>query len=112
MPWGSGIAGIAGGFYTHIFQYITPAQFDITSATTMLTMVVVGGTATIWGPVIGAAILTVLPQAISFLGLPAAVAAPLQGCMYAVLVLVFLFLRPQGILGAGTGNVTPWRGRA
>ena len=96
----AGLAGIAGGLYAHIFQYITPAQFDITASTSLLTMVVVGGTATIWGPVIGAALLTILPQAIDFLALPNAVAGPLQGIVFSVLVLAFLFLRPQGVLGA------------
>ncbi len=94
------LAGIAGGLYAHIFQYITPAQFDITASTSLLTMVVVGGTATIWGPVIGAALLTILPQAIDFLALPSAVSGPLQGIVFTVLVLAFLFLRPQGVLGA------------
>ena len=107
---GSGIAGVAGGLYAHIFQYVTPAQFDITSSTAMLTIVVVGGTATIWGPVIGAAILTVLPQAITFLALPEAVAGPLQGILYTLLVLGFLFLRPQGILGSRAGAAS-WGGR-
>ena len=108
---GSGIAGIAGGLYAHIFQYVTPAQFDITSSSAMLTMVVVGGTATIWGPVIGAAILTVLPQAITFLALPASIAGPLQGILYTLLVLAFLFMRPQGILGSRAGAAS-WSGRA
>ena len=108
---GSGIAGIAGGLYAHIFQYVTPAQFDITSSTAMLTMVVIGGSATIWGPIMGAAILTVLPQAITFLDLPASVAGPLQGILYTLLVLGFLFLRPQGILGSRAGAAT-WGGRA
>ena len=108
---GSGIAGIAGGLYAHLFQYVTPAQFDITSSTAMLTMVVVGGTATIWGPAIGAAILTVLPQAITFLDLPASVSGPLQGILYTLLVLGFLFLRPQGILGPRPGAAA-WSGRA
>ena len=107
---GSGIAGVAGGLYAHIFQYVTPSQFDITSSSAILTMVVVGGTATIWGPLIGAAILTVLPQAITFLDLPASVSGPLQGILYTLLVLGFLFLRPQGILGSRAGAAT-WSGR-
>ena len=96
---GSALAGIAGGLYAHIFQYITPAQFDITASAALLTMVVVGGTATIWGPVIGAVLLTVLPQAIDFLALPVSISGPLQGILFTLLVLGFLFLRPQGVLG-------------
>jgi len=108
---GSGLAGLAGGLYVHTFEYITPAQFDITASTTMLTMVVFGGTATILGPVLGATILTLLPQAITFLDMPASVAGPLQGILYTLLVLCFLFLRPQGLLGSRSGPLANWSRR-
>jgi branched-chain amino acid transport system permease protein len=49
--------------------------------------------------VLGAALLTVLPQAITFLELPTSIMAPLQGMIYTLLVMAFLFLRPQGLLG-------------
>ena len=65
---GSGIAGFAGGLYAHYFRYITPEQFEILQSSAILTMVVVGGMRTTWGPVIGALLLQALPQAISFLG--------------------------------------------
>lgn len=105
---GSGLAGLAGGLYVHTFQYVTPSQFDITASTAMLTMVVVGGTATILGPVLGAAILTLLPQAITFLDMPVSIAGPLQGVLYTLLVLAFLFLRPRGLMGARGSTLAAW----
>jgi branched-chain amino acid transport system permease protein len=49
--------------------------------------------------VVGAILLQILPQALSFLQLPAAITGPLQGIMFTGLVLVFLFVMPNGVLG-------------
>lgn len=104
---GSGIAGIAGALYAHYFRFLAPAQFDILQSAALLTMVVVGGMRTPWGPVIGAIVLEALPQAITFLNLPPALLGPLQGLLFTGLVLVFMFVRPQGLIAAGA----QWRAR-
>jgi branched-chain amino acid transport system permease protein len=96
---GSGLAGLAGGLYGHYILFVTPEQFEILYSAAMLTMVVVGGIRTAWGPALGAVILQFLPQAINFLKLPSSVTGPLQGILFTGLVLLFLFLRPQGLLG-------------
>ena len=62
-------------------------------------MVVLGGMGTVYGPVVGAVLLLAIPQAITFLNLPSSVMAPMQGILFTLLVLLFLFLRPAGILG-------------
>ena len=96
---GSSFAGLAGGLYAHYFLFVTPEQYDILYSAAMLTMVVVGGLGTVWGPAVGAALLEALPQALNFLQLPSSVMAPLQGIMFTGLVLFFLFTRPQGLMG-------------
>jgi branched-chain amino acid transport system permease protein len=95
---GSGLAGLAGALYAHHFQFLSPDQFGITQSALILTMVVVGGMGTTWGPVVGALLLVALPQAIAFLNLPAAIMAPLQGMIYTGLVLLFLYVRPGGLV--------------
>lgn len=95
---GSGFAGLAGGIYAYYYQYISPDQFEILQSGMLLTMVVVGGMGSHLGPVVGAVLLLLLPQAISFLNLPPSVMAPLQGVIFTTLVIVFLFWRPQGLI--------------
>ena len=109
----AGIAGLAGALYAHIFQFLSPTQFGIETSTALLTMVVVGGAATIWGPLLGAVVITLVPQAIQFLNLPVSVSSPLQGIIFSVLVVVFLFVRPQGLAGGrrGGGGLDAWSGR-
>ena len=98
---GSALAGFAGAFYAHYFRFVAPEQFDILQSSVVLTMVVVGGIRSTWGPVVGAVLLQALPQAITFLNLPPAVLGPLQGLLFTGLVLVFMFVRPQGLVSAG-----------
>ena len=95
---GSGIAGVAGGIYAYYYQYITPDQFQILQSAMILTMVVVGGMGSIYGPVVGAILLIALPEAITFLNLPSEIMGPLQGVIFTLLVIVFLFVRPQGLV--------------
>jgi branched-chain amino acid transport system permease protein len=97
---GSGLAGLAGGLYAFYFQYLSPDQFEILFSGALLTMVVVGGLGSTWGPVFGAVVLTALPQLITFWRLPPAIMAPLQGIVYSALVITFLFWRPFGLIRA------------
>jgi len=97
---GCGIAGIAGGLYAFYFQYVSPEQFEVLHSAAMLTMVVLGGMGTTFGPVVGAIVLIAIPQAITFLNLPPAVMAPMQGIIFTTLVMLFPFLRPAGLVGA------------
>jgi branched-chain amino acid transport system permease protein len=96
---GCGAAGLAGGLYAYYFQYISPEQFSVAQSATILTMVVLGGIGTIWGPVVGAFVLVALPQVITFLQLPSSLVGPLQGLIFTSLVIAFLFLRPYGLVG-------------
>jgi len=104
---GSGLAGLAGGLYAHYFRFLAPGQFDILQSAALLTMVVVGGLRSTWGPILGAIVLEALPQAITFLDLPPSLLGPLQGILFTGLVLIFMFARPQGLIPAGD----IWRGR-
>jgi branched-chain amino acid transport system permease protein len=105
---GSGLAGLAGALYAHYFRFVTPEQFEILQSAAILTMVVVGGMRTTWGPVVGALLLEALPQALAFLQLPPSVLGPIQGLLFTGLVLVFMFFRPQGLVPAED----VWRGAA
>ncbi|HZT24150.1 MAG TPA: branched-chain amino acid ABC transporter permease [Pseudolabrys sp.] len=104
---GSGLAGLAGALYAHYFRFIAPEQFEILQSAAILTMVVVGGLRTTWGPVVGALLLQALPQMLTFLNLPPSVLGPIQGMLFTGLVLVFMFFRPQGLLPAED----VWHGR-
>ena len=52
-----------------------------------------------WGPIVGAAVVVILPELLRFVGLPDAVAANLRQVIYGLVLIVLMFVRPQGLLG-------------
>jgi branched-chain amino acid transport system permease protein len=89
----AGMAGFAGGLYAHYTRFVSPEVFLFTYTVTMVIMVVAGGKGTLAGPVVGAVLFTVLPEA-----LRAATSWQWQMLLYGVLLLVVLFCMPQGIV--------------
>jgi len=59
-------AGFAGSMYAHTLQFISPEFFSIGLTITLLAMVLLGGRGTVFGPVIGAIALVVLPEKLRF----------------------------------------------
>jgi branched-chain amino acid transport system permease protein len=64
---GTAIAGLAGGLYTYFTQFIVPDSFGFILSVTLMAMVVIGGTGSTWGVVVGTVILTLLPEAFRFI---------------------------------------------
>jgi branched-chain amino acid transport system permease protein len=85
-------AGVAGGLFAHVLQFINPRVFDIIKSTDILIMVYLGGIGSIAGSILGATIYTVLLEVLRPLGVWRMVFMPL------VLVLLMLY-RPRGIMG-------------
>lgn len=54
--------GLAGGFVTHYQGTISPSIFNFGILINLLAMIVLGGWGTFWGPIVGTAILTILPE--------------------------------------------------
>jgi branched-chain amino acid transport system permease protein len=93
---GAAIAGLAGVFYPGFVGTLVPDAFGIIESFTMMAMVIVGGMGTMVGPVIGAVVLTFLPELLRGFG-------ELRLMIYGVaLTLVVLFM-PGGIVQAWMG---------
>ncbi|HEX2566643.1 MAG TPA: branched-chain amino acid ABC transporter permease [Burkholderiales bacterium] len=90
---GAAIGGLAGCFYPGFVGTLVPDAFNIVESFTMMAMVIVGGMGTMIGPVIGAIVLTFLPELLRGFG-------ELRLMIYGVaLTLVVLFM-PGGIVQA------------
>jgi branched-chain amino acid transport system permease protein len=90
---GAGVAALAGCFYPGFVGTLVPDAFNIIESFTMMAMVIVGGMGTMIGPVIGAVILTILPEWLRGFG-------ELRLMIYGLaLTLVVLFM-PGGIVQA------------
>ena len=59
---GAGIAGLAGALNAHLTFFIGPSEFGFDRGVDILTMAILGGTGALTGPVLGALIVTLLPE--------------------------------------------------
>jgi len=91
----AGLAGAAGSLYAHYTRFVSPEVFLFSYTVTMVVMVVAGGKGTLAGPVVGAVIFTVLPEALRELA-----SWQWQMLLYGVLLILTLFFLPRGIVPA------------
>jgi len=92
------LASVSGSLYACFFRFLSPEMVGTQRSLEMLTMLVVGGEATLIGPLIGVSLLTLLPTVFQPLVLYKTFASG------ALLIVFFLYL-PQGIYGAFAGMV-------
>lgn len=91
----AGIAGAAGSLYAHYLKIIDPDVFAFLYTVTMVIMVISGGKGTLAGPIVGGLIFGFLPV------LARSFAAPeVQWILYGLLMMVIVFVLPQGIVPA------------
>jgi len=89
---GTGMAGLGGALYAHFMRFISASDFAFPLSVSLLSMVVVGGIGTLWGPILGALIIGVLPE----------VFRPLTDyriLFYTMLLLLMIRFQPGGLLG-------------
>jgi branched-chain amino acid transport system permease protein len=93
------LASLAGVLYAYYITYIDPTSFTVTQSILILAMVIVGGAGSRFGPIVGAAILVLLPELLRFVGFNDNIAAHLHEIIYGALITILMMFRPQGILG-------------
>lgn len=98
---GGMFAGLAGSFYAHYVTFISPDTFLYQDSAMTLCMVFLGGAGTIIGPIVGAILLVLLPEALRFL-------AEWRMLVVGVIMVTMMIYRPQGIMGGGGFNWPQW----
>lgn len=92
-------AGLAGSLFAHYINYIDPNYFTLNEIILLLTLVIVGGIASIRGSVVATVIILLIPEILRFFALPSAILGPLRQILYAVVLLAILLYRPRGLFG-------------
>ena len=88
---GSIIVGIGGGLYAHYFSFIEAQNFNIALSITVVLYVLLGGTQSILGPLVGAAVFTLLPELLRG-------SQSWRYVVFAAGLIVLMALRPQGLV--------------
>jgi branched-chain amino acid transport system permease protein len=99
----SAMAGAGGVLLAHFDGYLNPRSFEFIKSFEILIMIILGGLGSIVGSVVGAIVLTVLPEALRGF-------AQYRMVIYSLLLIILMITRPQGLLGK-TAAFKGWRGR-
>ncbi len=91
---GAALAALAGGLYSHYMSFIRPENFGVLVSVYVVLYVVFGGVNNLWGALLGAVVLTLLPELIRGL-------ASWRPLVFGLLIVILLLVRPEGLL--------PWR---
>ncbi len=85
-------AGLAGGLFAPLAGFVTPSTFSFLQSILFVLVVIVGGAATLSGPIVGAAIVVFLPELLAGL-------AEYRLLFFGALLLIVLWIAPSGIVG-------------
>jgi branched-chain amino acid transport system permease protein len=88
---GAALTGIGGGLYAHHFFFIDPPTFGLQMSVAIILYVIFGGIETFWGAVLGAIVLSLLPDLFRFL-------KDWYLFFYGLLFVALMIFRPQGVI--------------
>ena len=102
---GTAAAGVAGGLYAKHFRFVGPDSFGFVESISVLAMVIVGGIGSVWGVIIAASLLSVLPLLIQFVD-------DYKILVYSALLFLMMRFAPDGLAGIVTRSVKKLRGQS
>ncbi|PPD58833.1 branched-chain amino acid ABC transporter permease [Dehalogenimonas etheniformans] len=101
------LAGVAGSLTAHWVTYVSAEQFSITESILYVGMIIIGGAGTTLGPVLGAIIIRLLQQGVTYVSpilestffgnLPSGFTAGLGPFLFGLVIVLFLVLEPRGL---------------
>jgi branched-chain amino acid transport system permease protein len=100
----SALGAMAGSLYAHYITYINPSSFALHESIFIASLVILGGSERLAGPIVGTFLLLAIPEVLKFLAIPDTVAAPMRQIIYGALLIIFMLVRPEGILGRARGR--------
>ncbi len=104
----SSFAGVAGALFGHFRQFLHTNDFQFIRSIEIIIMIVLGGMGSITGSVLGAIVITILPELLRKLP------GDLYGyrlVIYSALLILIMLTRPQGVMGSKEFGI-PWLKRA
>ena len=101
---GSSFAGVAGVLFAHYNKFLSTNDFQFIKSFEIIIMIVIGGMGSMTGAILGAVIVTLLPELLRQLpdiqiGATTLKFADLRLVIFALILILTMILRPQGVLG-------------
>jgi branched-chain amino acid transport system permease protein len=92
------LASVGGALYAGLISYVDPFAFTVHESIFLQALVIIGGAGNVYGSVVGAAVLIVIPETLRFFDVPTTVASPVREILYGSLMILFLRFRPKGLV--------------
>lgn len=92
-------AGLAGSLFAHYLTYIDPSSFFLSEIILVVTIVMIGGLASLPGTIVATILILLVPEALRFVALPSSVIGPARQLLYAIVLISILLFKPRGLLG-------------
>jgi len=96
---GAMMASVAGSLYASFLAFIDPSVAMLKESIFIFVMIILGGLASLYGSILGACFLILLPEALRFVGLPDSVAAQVRQIIYGAILVYLMLFRPRGLIG-------------
>jgi branched-chain amino acid transport system permease protein len=100
------MAGVSGALYASFLSFVIPDQWSLLLSIQYVAAIIVGGTGTVWGPVLGSIVIFALPSALQSLfpqtsttGVPI---DDITSIAYGLLIVAFFVWEPRGLVGLGS----------
>ena len=92
-------AGISGSLFASYITFIDPSSFTFTNLIPILSIVIVGGLASLPGTILATIIVVLLPEPFRFIGFPTSILGPIRQIIYALILLLIIYFKPRGFYG-------------
>jgi len=96
---GGALMAVPGAMFACFVTYISPISFDLQESIFHVVILSLGGTGNRKGPIIGVLFMVIFPEILIVIGLPDTIAPNVRQMTYGAILVVLMFLRPQGIWG-------------
>lgn len=93
------MAALSGAIYSSYVTYVDPTTASLDESILLLSMICIGGLGNFRGPIVGAIILILIPEALRLTPLPSTIAPNARLMAYGLLMVLLVHFRPQGIAG-------------
>lgn len=106
-------ASVAGSLYAYWIGIVSPSDFSISFSIELVVMVAIGGLASVWGAIFGAAVVTLLTEFLRNLlpQLLSGASGEHQIVAFGVILIVIMVLMPEGVTTGSLKRMRAWRNK-
>jgi branched-chain amino acid transport system permease protein len=92
-------AGLAGSLFALYITFIDPSSFTLTALIPILSIIIIGGLASLPGTIFATFIIVLLPEPLRFLNFPSSIMGPTRQIVYVLILLLIIYYLPRGFYG-------------